>query len=115
MTTASRCLKKRRPVGVRLGVDFLTFSRVMSGLKPQKEWMVWPRTLRAATPVGARTAIFLRVVSRKYSRSVDFPVPAFPVMKTWRSVFSIRSRARRNWSLISIWPARGHGRNRRSR
>src|SRR5512141_2300358 len=29
-----------------------TASGVTSGLKPKNEWIVWPRTLSAATPVG---------------------------------------------------------------
>ena len=34
-----------------------------------------------ATPVGAKTATFFFVLWRKYSKSVDLPVPAFPVIK----------------------------------
>ena len=80
-----------------------TPSGVVSGLKPKNEWTVWPRTLRAATPVGASTAMRLSVCSRQSSRSVDLPVPALPVMKTWRDVPSMVSRARRKPGLISIF------------
>ena len=50
-----------------------TLSTVISGLKPKKEWMVWPDIFTALTPVGAKTTMFLRVMERKYSRRVDFP------------------------------------------
>ena len=80
----------------------MTFGGVMSGLKPKNEWMVWPLILRAATPVGASATTFLAVMTRKYSSSVDLPVPARPVMKTLLPVLSMTSRARRNCSFISI-------------
>src|SRR3989338_3510014 len=73
----------------------------MSGRNRKKEWMVCPRTLTAATPVGASTTIFLEVCSRKYCRSVDFPVPALPVTKTGDGVFSRRSYVALNCSSNS--------------
>jgi hypothetical protein len=51
--------------------------------------MVLPSIFRAATPVGASTAIFLVVLARKERRRVDFPVPAFQVRKRLSEVFSI--------------------------
>src|SRR5512140_3362319 len=86
-----------------------TASGVTSGLKPKNEWIVWPRTLSAATPVGARTAMRLSVWPRQSSSRVDFPVPALPVMKTWWDVPSMMSRAWRNPGLISIVAAGGRG------
>src|SRR3954465_1276722 len=54
--------------------------------------MVWPLTFTAANPVGAKTTTVFLVVSRKCLRRVDFPVPAWPVMKAlWP--FSIRYSA----------------------
>jgi len=75
----------------------------MSGLKPKNEWMVWPLILSAATPVGASATTFLAVMTRKYSSSVDLPVPARPVMKALLPVLSMTSRARRNCSFISMF------------
>src|SRR5258707_12251656 len=50
----------------------------------------------AATPVGATTAIFLKLFSRIYFRKVVFPVPAFPVRKTdlpvWLTNFTAKSK-----------------------
>ena len=43
----------------------LTVDSVMSGPKPKNEWMVWPWTFSAATPVGATTAIFFLVAFLK--------------------------------------------------
>src|SRR3989338_3002618 len=75
-----------------------TPSGVMSGRNRKKEWMVCPRTVTAATPVGASTTIFLEVCPRKYCRSVDLPVPALPVTKTGDGLFSRRSYAPLNCS-----------------
>jgi hypothetical protein len=55
----------------------------------KKEWMVLPSIFKAATPVGARTAIFLVVLAIKERRRVDFPVQAFPVRKRLSLVFSM--------------------------
>ena len=82
-----------------------TFSGVTSTPNPKNRWMVWPRTLRAATPVGARTTGVVRVFARKCSSSVDLPVPALPVTKRFRPPASMSSRARANSGLISIVPA----------
>ena len=79
-----------------------TFSGVASTPNPKNRCTVWPCTLRAATPVGARTTGSPRVVARKCSSRVDFPVPARPVTKRFRSPASISSRARANSGLISI-------------
>ena len=48
----------------------------------KNEWIVTPPALRAATPVGATTAIRLRVMFGRLRRKVVFPVPAFPVRNT---------------------------------
>ena len=53
------------------------------------EWMVWPSTLRAATPVGAHTAICLRVFHARWFSTVDLPVPARPVTKMCSLVSSM--------------------------
>ncbi len=66
---------------------------VTSGRNLKKECIVWPPTLRAATPVGARTTILLDVMSLKCSISVDFPVPALPVTKRFLFVLSMILRA----------------------
>jgi len=57
--------------------------------------MVWPPTLRAATPVGAAMAIRLLVASARWCSSVDFPVPALPVTKTCSVDVSIASKTSR--------------------
>jgi hypothetical protein len=77
-------------------------SNVILGLKRQKEWIVCPWTFSAATPVGAITATFLSVISRKHFSNVDLPVPARPVTKMDFSVSSINRKARRNSGLSSI-------------
>ena len=53
------------------------------------EWMVCPPTLRAATPVGAAITICLLVCQDRWFSSVDLPVPARPVMKTFCRVPSM--------------------------
>ena len=83
-----------------------TFSGVVSTRNPKNRCTVWPRTLRAATPVGARITGLPRVVARQCSSRVDFPVPALPVTKRFRSPASMSSRARANSGLISM-PAVG--------
>jgi hypothetical protein len=47
-----------------------------------REWIVCPPTLRAATPVGAAMTICFDVFHARWFRSVDLPVPARPVTKT---------------------------------
>ena len=42
------------------------------------EWIVWPSTLSAATPVGAQTAICFDVFHARCCSSVDLPVPGAP-------------------------------------
>jgi hypothetical protein len=44
---------------------FLICSGVTPGLNLKNEWMVCPFTFRAATPVGASTAILFLVTLRK--------------------------------------------------
>ena len=61
------------------------------GISLKNEWIVWPPTLRAATPVGARTTIFFLEVSLNSLSRVDFPVPALPVMKKLSPEFSSTS------------------------
>ena len=53
------------------------------------EWIVCPPTLSAATPVGAQIAICFVGVPVRWLSSVDLPVPARPVTKTWSRVSSI--------------------------
>src|SRR3989338_514538 len=65
--------------------------------------MVCPFTFTAATPVGARTAKFFLLFSRNKCKSVDLPVPARPVKKICLSVFSIKSSAWANSSVILIF------------
>ena len=59
--------------------------------------MVTPPALIAAIPVGATTMCFLRVFLTKLFRKVVLPVPAFPVRKIFREVFSTRSKS---WLFI---------------
>ena len=58
-----------------------------------------PPALMAATPVGAVTAIFLKLFSRMNFRNVVFPVPAFPVRKTERDVWFTNFTASSNTGL----------------
>ncbi|GBE04374.1 hypothetical protein BMS3Abin09_01308 [bacterium BMS3Abin09] len=90
-------------ISLSFGLILPAVSGVTSGLKLKKEWTVCPFTLTAATPVGASTAIFFLVVSLKYSRRVDLPVPALPVIKTLLSDLSITCRAWRKRSFSSIF------------
>ena len=53
--------------------------------------MVTPPALIAAIPVGATTMCFY-VFLTKLFRKVVLPVPAFPVRKIFREVFSTRSK-----------------------
>jgi len=59
---------------VQLFVNFLAFIAVPQfsdafrrhvGAEFEKEWMVWPLTFSAATPVGASTTAFFAVVLQK--------------------------------------------------
>ena len=59
----------------------------------KKEWMVTPSALIAATPVGATTTDRLRLCSTTAFRNVVLPVPALPVRKILRPVFSTKSHA----------------------
>ena len=59
---------------------------------PNIEWIVTPPALIAAIPVGATMMCFLRVFFTKWFRKVVFPVPAFPVRKTFLLVCSIKSK-----------------------
>src|SRR3989338_6157229 len=77
------------------GPNRLTFFRVMSGPNLQNEWIVCPRTLTAATQVGANTAIFFLVWLRNQSSRVDLPVPARPVTNTLSVVSPMTRRASR--------------------
>ena len=54
----------------------------------------------AATPVGATTAIFLKLFSRIYLRNVVFPVPALPVKNTGRAVCVTNCTAKANSGLL---------------
>src|SRR5262249_1652397 len=65
----------------------------------KKECMVVPPALMAATPVGATTAIFLKLVSVMYFRNVVFPVPARPVRKRLRAVWLTKRAASSNTGL----------------
>ncbi len=55
----------------------------------EQEWIVCPSTFNAATPVGAQIAICFFVFQAKCCSSVDFPVPARPVMNTCSLVSSM--------------------------
>ena len=59
----------------------------------KKEWMVMPPALMAATPVGATTMLRLLLRSTTILRNVVFPVPALPVKKILRPVYSTKSHA----------------------
>ena len=59
---------------------------------PNIECMVTPPALIAAIPVGAKIICFLRVFFTKLFRKVVFPVPALPVKKIFRLVFSTKSK-----------------------
>jgi hypothetical protein len=75
---------------LRAASDCSISPRAMSPIGSRKsEWMVWPSTLSAATPVGAQTAICLLVCQARCCRSVDLPVPARPVTKTCSRVSSM--------------------------
>ena len=80
-----------------------TFAPGTKGLKGswKKEWMVTPPALMAATPVGATTMGRLRERSTTVFRKVVLPVPALPVRKMLRPVFSTKSHAVRS-SLFSF-------------
>jgi hypothetical protein len=65
----------------------------MVGAKPKNECIVDHHIFKAATPVGARIAIFLLLFSKKYINNVDFHVPALPVKKIFLLLFSIKSSA----------------------
>lgn len=65
--------------------------------------MVDPLAFIAAMPVGAKTTYFFLVVSHRYLRKVDLPVPALPVRKIDCRVRVIKSSAFLNSALfISI-------------
>src|SRR5580692_4059091 len=66
----------------------------------KKECRVVPPALMAATPVGATTAIFLKLFSRICLRKVVFPVPAFPVKNTDLEVWLTNLTARSNTGLF---------------
>ena len=80
-------------------------SSVVWGWKRKKEWIVWPWTLIAATPVKAKTTTFFFVVARKCLRKWDFPVPALPVRKMFLSLFSSRLMI----SLFSLFKSKSSG------
>ena len=69
----------RRPLRLRR----MSSGRISRGGKPKKEWMVWPPTLTAASPVGARTTISSETRSLRQVSNVDLPVPARPVTNRW--------------------------------
>ena len=64
----------------------MSSGRISRGGKPKKEWMVWPPTLTAASPVGASTTISSVIIPRRLVSSVDLPVPARPVTNRWPSL-----------------------------
>ena len=56
--------------------------------------MVTPLALIAATPVGATTTNLFLDSYFTFLRKVVLPVPAFPVRKIFRSVFSTKFHAK---------------------
>ena len=84
----------------------MSSGRISRGGKPKKEWMVWPPTLTAASPVGASTTISSVIIPRRQVSSVDLPVPARPVTNRWPSLSRRKSWAAR-YSLVGSTPA-GH-------
>ncbi len=77
--------------------------RMRRGGKPKNEWMVWPPTLIAASPVGATTTISPATSSRRPLRSVDLPVPARPVTNRW-PLPSRRNRPAARNSSVGVTP-----------
>src|SRR5262249_40148995 len=67
--------------------------------RPKNEWMVWPPTLTAASPVGATTTILASIRSLRHLRSVDLPVPARPVTNRCPLPSRRKSCAARNSSV----------------
>ena len=64
----------------------------------KNEWMVTPRALMAATPVGATTTAVLALFFITSLRKVVLPVPAFPVRNMLTPVRSTKSHAMRRLS-----------------
>ena len=64
--------------------------------------MVTPFALIAATPVGATTINLFKELDFNECKKVVFPVPAFPVKKIERSVFSTKSQAKSNSGFLGI-------------
>src|SRR3990167_7549168 len=94
---------KKIPLFLRLYASFIASFTESPGGKRKKEWIVWPPTFSAATPVGASTTTFFFEFSFKYFKKVDLPVPARPVMKTLPFDFSSKLNAFSNPSLNSIF------------
>ena len=64
--------------------------------------MVTPFALIAATPVGATTINLFKELDFNECKKVVFPVPAFPVKKIERSVFSTKSQDKSNSGFLGI-------------
>ncbi len=64
--------------------------------------MVTPFALIAATPVGATTINLFKEFAFNECKNVVFPVPALPVKKIDRSVFSTKSHAKSNSGFSGI-------------
>jgi hypothetical protein len=77
--TSSMTRNSRRRMSRPLRLRRMSSGRMSRGGKPKKEWMVWPPTLTAARPVGARITISSASSSLRQVSSVDLPVPARPV------------------------------------
>ena len=76
-SSMTRSLRPRMMRALRL--RRMSSLRTRRGGRPKNEWMVWPPTLTAASPVGATTTILSSRRSLTHLSSVDLPVPALPV------------------------------------
>ena len=82
----------------------MSSERMRRGGNPKKEWIVWPPTFTAASPVGASTTASCVIMSRRQRSSVDLPVPARPVTNRWPS--SLRAKSSAAWNFSgAVMPA----------
>ena len=70
--------------------------------KIKNECIVTPFALIAATPVGATITILFKDSLLILCKKVVFPVPAFPVIKRFLSVFSMNCNASSNSGFFGI-------------
>ena len=102
--TSSMTSSLRRRMTPPLRERLMSSGRISRGGRPKKEWIVWPPTLTAASPVGASTATSSVMRSRSPRRSVDLPVPARPVTKRCPSRARRKSSAA-SYSAVGVVPA----------